>query len=120
MKNGRRRRVILVFAAICAFGLLATGLGGTKRAISDGCFLVGATCLVVGLAKLVRETGFFFIPLFGFREFIALITRGRGKRGNLGEQYEEYRRAVGRDASYGFLLLFALAALAVSAVLALP
>ncbi len=109
----------LILALLCVVSYIVSGKENVKMTISDTCFLIGIACLTVGLARIVKRTGFFFFPQYGIRQFIVLITNAKRPRKPIGESYEDYIRATDKKMTSGTPLAIALAALGVSAALAL-
>ncbi|MDP3179097.1 MAG: DUF3899 domain-containing protein [Spirochaetaceae bacterium] len=118
-RTSHRLRWVSAWASLCVLGYLAAGKDSVERAISDTCFLIGIACLISGLWRLVRKTGFFFITLNSIKRFFAVLANRGWSRAPLGESYQEYLRSLEADRTHEARLLVAAAILTISAVSAL-
>ncbi len=101
MKNQNQYRWGLPL--LCLLSYLVSGKENIAMSISDTFFLVGIVCLIVGGAKIVKKTGFFYLPRYGFKQFFSIITNAKYSREPIGDSYTEFLHSTSKDDTYKFL-----------------
>lgn len=114
----RRKLYPLALGLLCAASYALSRKASLAMTLSDTCFLVGMAWLIVGLAAVVRRTGFFFLPAYGIKLFFSLFANRGGPRATAGESYEAYLRKRAPSGSTAIPLALAAVALGLSALFA--